>query len=222
MSKTDGNHNLGRIIPPTFQRAELALTGITPLLMHRPTLLDPLHPLTREMRKLTTKPSSSRTVDDHMNINRIDWLAGIYHNEELGPYEPAKNIKGCLAAGGGRWKIGATIRKFFVVADFKVPVVYDGPRDLDGLWEEAFRDVRPVRNSGKNGGQVPRCRPCFEDWSIEAKVAYDPAELDYDKLCLALERAGIIGLGDYRDEFGKFIGELKRVGVDDDDVTEAA
>ena len=196
-----------RIIPPAYREATLRMTGEAPLLMHADTLLDPLHPLTRELRPYLTKMAKNRTVDDIMSIMRLEWLAGIYHDDELGPYIPGVNVKAALATAGKRFNKGETIKKYLVVMEKRIPLEYDGPRGQDELWEEGFRDVRGVVNSGRNKGRVSRCRPCFEDWALSATISYDPQQLDRDVLEDVVEYAQICGFGDGRPDFGIFAGE---------------
>lgn len=193
-----------RIIPDAFKLAHITMVGEAPLLMHADTLLDITHPLTREMKKLTGKRSSDRTIDDEMNMAKIEWHAGIYHDEELGPYVPSVNVKEMLAQAATRWRKGSTVTRTFIILTQKIPVEYDGPRDLDALWEDGYRDIRGAVNSGIGRGRVTRCRPCFEDWTLNIDVAYDPREVDTDVLKDALELAQWRGLGDYRPEFGTF------------------
>ena len=193
-----------RVIPAAYREATLRLVGEAPLLMHADTMLDPVHPLTREIRELTRKRASDRTIDDEMSIMRLEWLAGIYHDEEIGPYIPGVNVKTAIAEAATRWRKGATVKRSLVVVESRVPLEYPGPRALDELWDEGFRDVRGVVTSGQNRGRVTRCRPCFEEWALSATIAYDPKELDRDLLEAVAEFAQIRGLGDNRPDFGTF------------------
>lgn len=198
-----------RIVPPTYGELELMLQGLAPLLMNAPTLLDPFSPYTRELNALTSRKSSARTADDHMNIAKLSWRAALYHDEELGPYLPGAAVKACLAGAATRWRLGAVVKRSLIVVEHKVPLQYNGPRDVEALWDEGFRDVRAVRNAGPSGSQVPRVRPCFDQWSATCTAAFDPQELDVDRLWRIGERAGIMCIGDYRPEFGMFAFDLR-------------
>lgn len=191
-----------QIVPSTYRFAEVRIEGIAPILMHRDTLLDFMHPLTRQFRELAAK--KPKTIDDEMNLARIEWEAGIYHDKEIGPYIPAINIKEALSQAATRWKKGAYITRSVVMSQLKIPLEYDGPRDLDELWREGYYDMRGAVNNGPSRGRVPRCRACFEEWSLTASFAYDPRELDADMLEAIAEYAQVRGLGDYRPDFGVF------------------
>jgi len=193
------------VIPAAYRSATLHIEGEAPLLMHADTLLDITHPLTREFKELTGKDSRSRTMDDEMNIAHIEWLAGIYHEDDIGPYLPGSMVKANLASAATRWKKGATVQRSLVVVQAKLSLEYNGPRGLEDLWEEGYRDMRGAVTSGRNRGRVMRCRPMFEEWALTAEIAYDPKELDRDLLESVCEFAQIRGLGDFRPDFGTFI-----------------
>lgn len=196
-----------RIVPDAFRSAQLRIEGETPLLMHADTLLDFTHPLTREFRELTAKSSAQRTVDDEMNIARLEWLAGIYHDDEIGPFWPGASLKVAIREAATRFKKGEPLKRGLIVEPFRVPLEYDGPRDLESLWDDGYRDVRGAVNSGRNSGRVRRCRPCFEDWALSFEIHWDPKECDRDTLESIVEFAQIRGIGDYRPEFGTFRAE---------------
>lgn len=195
----------GRIIPKSFRLAKWTLKGVTPLLMGADRQQDPFDDQARVLKGLVGERESSRSIDKTMAIARLEWELRLYFDEELGPYVPGDNPKTCLAQSATFAKKGETVRKHLVVLDAKLPLEYDGPRDLEGLWDAGYRDQRGVVNSGRSGGRVRRTRPMFEEWSLEVPIAYNPAELDSDTLAQAGELAQIRGIGDGRRiGFGQF------------------
>lgn len=184
-------------------------------MMHAPTLLDPLHPISREMASMTAKKASTRTIADIERMSRLEWDAGLYHDEKLGPFIPAVNVKKSFQLAAGRWKLGAAVSRGVTFATTKVAVQYDGPRDRDGLYAAGFKDVRPIKNGGFNAGRVMRTRPCFEDWALEAQLYVDPHEIGVEDLAKVVERAQRYGVGDYRPEFGLFSAEMWEVDGDE-------
>lgn len=193
-----------RIIPDAYVSAQVRFEGEAPLLMHADTLLDITHPITREFKALAAKRGGTRTIDDEMNLARLEWLAGIYHDEEIGPYIPGGSVKRAITQAATRFNKGEPLKRGLIVEQLKIPVEYEGPRDLDGLWEEGYRDMRGAVNSGRNSGRVQRCRPLFEEWALTFDVSWDPKEADRDTLAFILEFAQVRGIGDFRPEFGTF------------------
>lgn len=194
----------------TNLKMRLVLTGIAPLMLHAPTLIDPLHPLTREMQTLTGK-GSKRTIADHERIARLEWEAGLYHDDKTGPFVASVNVKAAIKKAAGLHKLGAKVGRGVVFEATKIPIEYDGPRDRDGLWDAGYRDTRPVKNGGMNGGRVMRTRPCFDDWALDATIYLDPHEIGVEDFARCVVGAQRQGVGDYRPEFGLFTAELYEV-----------
>lgn len=180
---------------------ECRVEGRMPLLMHatRPDVTDPL---VREMESLTSK--RKKTIDDQQRVQRLDWQMGLYHDGDA-PYIPAKNVMEAMRHAATKWKLGTAVYQNggVQILDARVPLIYDGPRDIDGLWDAGFRDVQMVRNGGFNAGRVPRCRPRFDEWALEWQMLVTPSELDLDQLGMIMGRVRNIGLGDYRPLFGR-------------------
>jgi hypothetical protein len=193
-----------RIIPDAYDSASLRFEGTAPLLHHADTFIDPTHPLTREFKALTAKSRATRTIDDEMNLSRLEWLAGIYHDEDIGPYWPGRNVKRAITKAATRFKKGDPLKHGLIVEQFKIPLEYDGPRDLDALWEEGYRDMCGAVNSGISRGRVLRCRAMFEEWTLTFDMSWDPKACDRDTLERIVDITQVRGLGDRRPEFGTF------------------
>lgn len=185
----------------------LRVTGVAPLLMRSDTLLDATHPLVSEIREITDKPSKKRTPADLAQMARLEWQGGLYYDDDLGPFLPSVNVKMAIRGAAGLARRGASIKRGVQFTDIKLPLLYDGPRDPDGLYAAGFRDTRGVRNGGM-GGSVMRTRPCFEEWALEATMYVDPHEISIEDVAGFVAAAQRFGLGDYRPEFGLFTAEL--------------
>lgn len=185
----------------------LAIVGRTPLLVHSDRGADPLSPEAKAMKLITARRTKSD--EDHMELRRLDWAAGLYLDRELGPVVPAWNITKSLIEGARLSKGGASVERAFTPSEVVVPLLYRGPRDVEGLWaDERFRDTRSV----KVGTSRPiRCRPIFREWGLEVPCAFDESILNPDDLRTYLDQAGrLVGLGDGRKMgFGRYAGTLE-------------
>jgi hypothetical protein len=201
--------NQQRRNPPNgYAVYEVTLTGETPLLMSSAEI-DRESDIYKDMRTLATQ--RKRTSEQDAQLRQLEWHTRIYHDEDLGPYMPGKNIKEMLRAAATKWKLGEVVKRSLVVPDYRIPLSYSGPRDLDDLWAEGYRYTTMVRNSGIASGMVERTRPCFEEWSLTFEVAFDTEELDEEDFTKILARSEKYGLGDYRPEFGAFTATAKFV-----------
>lgn len=186
----------------------LTLTGTAPLLMHNSRLADPLNPITKALKKVTSK--RQKTDDDHEDIARLEHAGSLYHDEKFGPYIPGQNVERCLVDGARLSKLGVKVQRgVFITSDVN-PIQFRGPRTIDALWaDENFRHMASVKIGTS---RTMRCRPRFAEWSMEADGILDPNILDLSDLESIAETAGlVIGIGDWRPRFGRFTSELVRI-----------
>lgn len=189
-------------------KIRMTLTGTTPLLMHNSQLSDPLNPITKALKDISSK--RTKTEDDHWEMARVEFLGGLYHDPELGPYIPGANLHRCLNEGAKLNKLGRHVERGVVVIDEMLPLAYLGPRDVDGLWaDENFRSRLSV---GVTTSRVMRTRPQFRKWAMEAELIVDTDQLDFGQISGIAEKSGaMIGLGDYRPHYGRFTVEVVKI-----------
>ena len=192
-----------------FETISLKVEGITPLIMHNGQMRDPLNHYAKELKKLTGKRKKSD--EDHFAIAELEWEAGLYWAEDTGPYIPSRTLRKLLIEGARKSKDGKIVEAH-VVAAGPAPVQYDGPRDIQGLWNtgrsngavvSTFVDRR-IMTVQRNA--VARTRPIFPAWTADLVYQYDAAECQPDQVRQWLEQAGHhVGLLDGRPEYGRFI-----------------
>lgn len=194
-----------RVIPPSYAEATLHLEGTSPLLMNSGEV-DRDSELYRAYFLLGQK--KRKTLEDDARLREMEWELRLYLDADIGPYIPGKNVKEMLRSAATKWRRGEDIKRSLVVVPYRIPLLYEGPRDQAGLWEGGFRYTTMVANAGIGSGRVLRCRPMFKNWAMDVELAYDPEEVDSDFLSIAVERTQKYGLGDYRPEFGSFKSSL--------------
>ena len=183
------------------------LTGTSPLLMHATTSIDPTHKLSRAMKAITSKHASKKTEDDLIELKRLEFEAGLYFDDEIGPYLPGELLQACIRDGGKANRLGSEVTRSVLVVDDRVCLIYAGPRTKKGLWEKGFSDTRSVK-IGQN--RVLRTRPIFSEWAVEFQVQLDVEHLDPGLFDECVANAGQrVGLGDYRPRFGRFTAEIR-------------
>lgn len=191
------------------------IIGKTPLLMHAPTLIDPLHPAAKEIASIVQRNKASvRPQEDHERLAELEWHGGLYLAPGLadGPVVPTANIKRSIAKGAyytrGQ-KASTAVTNGVDPLEMFAELAYEGPRDPDDLYKTGnFADRRPV----KGGGTVMRTRPKFDEWAVVAEFAVDDALLDTDDLQAYAQMAGRLGLCDGRKiGFGRFTVKMSRV-----------
>ena len=190
-----------------METIKVRITGESPILMHNGRLANPLDEYTKRLKALTAK--KTKTDADHADISRAEWEGGIYL-DSTGPYVSCDNLDACLKGAAKNQKLGKAFGSSVAVLEERVPLLYEGPRDPDGLWAKRFYDIRGVVIGGK---RVQRCRPIFREWACEFTIGYDPQDVNRRQVDQALQDAGRkIGLFDRRPEkggrYGKFTAEV--------------
>lgn len=186
------------------------IQGTASLLMHNERLVNPFDPLTKAIATITAK-RSRQTDEDRKQVQRLEWEGGLYWSKEMGPYMPTANIKRCIMEAATMYKGGTAVKRALTPLDTEVPLLYEGPRDLEGLWvSEKYVDVRSVKLNGRT--RIMRTRPKFYDWGLEATMRLNLNALSYDDFEHFVEEAGLTtGLGDYRPTFGRFRAQIEQI-----------
>lgn len=180
----------------------------SPLLMHNERLADPLNEFALEIGKISRK--RGKTEADHLEIARLEFVGGMYFDENLGPVIPTWNCVRCIQEAGKRHKLGASVLRGVIPATTVSPVDYEGPRDIEGMWEAGTFALR--KSVGIGSSRTMRTRPVFTDWQLEALIEVDLTILDPEKINQLVEEAGRYqGLGDNRPVFGRFLGRAELV-----------
>jgi hypothetical protein len=185
----------------------LRFTGLAPLMMHNGRLADPLDPHTKALSAATTKAKGrTKTDEDIAHVAYVEWIGSLYHSEELGPFQPGVNLERCLADGAASHRMRPQFLQGVYVPELEVPLIYNGPRDIDGLWKAGNNRLTMGAKVGR--ARVMRTRPIFRDWSIEFDLEVDTAVLDLVWIPRIADSAGGRGLGEYRPRYGRFKAEV--------------
>lgn len=182
--------------------------GATPLIMHSCQCVNPLHPISLELKKYTSK--RNKTEEDLIKISDLEWESGAYWKDGLGLYIPAENIEATLINGAKANKKGKDIQKYCDVTDLYIPFDYGEnltKKELIANYE--YRDTRPMTVMR---AKVIRTRPRFDQWKITFNLQYHEDKIDIDTIVNAMEYAGqYVGLCDSRPKYGKFVSIIEEI-----------
>jgi hypothetical protein len=189
---------------------QVLATGTKALLMHNSRLANPMNEHSKKMAALTGK--RGKTDDDRETLARVEFEGSMYFDPEIGPYVPASSVFRCLVDGARLSKLGKHIERGVTLSDIQFPLLYNGPRDIDGLWNGGnpqFVDQQVARVGTQ---KVVRTRPIFREWAFEFGAMLDPEVIDFEQFQQAARQAGkMCGLGDYRMFYGRFDVVVKKV-----------
>lgn len=189
-------------------KVRITATGTRPLLMHNVQMASPLNRYAKELKRLNSK--RVKTDEDRLGIAHIEWQGSLYFDPEIGPYVPGPNVFRSLIGGARLTKAGKKIERGCMVTELVLPLVYKGPRDLDGLWDNGESEFVDVRTVVVQRSKIDRCRPIFRDWKFEAECLLDPKVIELDEFREVAGNAGAMeGIGDYRLMYGRYSVEIE-------------
>ena len=177
------------------------ISGKSPFLMHSDRFANPLDPLAKAHKELTSK--RKKTDDDHIAIARSEFIGGCYWRKDRGFFLPAQNLDACLIAAAKMQKLGTHFKRGVQVVEDELPFLGFEKKTPEQLWDNPdFIDCRGVK---VGTSKIMRYRPIFRTWSMVANVAVDEEVVNINEVKKAITDAGaLIGLGDYRPRFGRF------------------
>jgi hypothetical protein len=183
-----------------YQTIDFSIRGMAPLLVHNGQLADPLNPIAIRMREISGK--RKKTDTDHIELGRLEFLGGLYLDDGK-PCIPGINIEAMLTDAGRKLRMGDAI-KAGVISDGNWPIIFDGPKDPDKMWEAGkFHDRRGVKLNGKV--TVIRTRPIFNSWALKFSVSFLPDVINKKQVVDLVSLAGQrVGLGDFVPRYGRF------------------
>lgn len=191
-------------------KLRLTAKGTRPLLMHNVRLASPLNPYAKQLKTLNSK--RSKTDEDRLAIARVEFEGSLYWDAEVGPYMPGPNLLASLVEGGRLTKAGKRVERGVNVDDLVMPLVYRGPRDVDGLWGEGESEFVDLRTVVIVRAKIDRCRPIFREWAFEADILLDESVMDPEEFAEVARNAGAMaGVGDYRRMYGRYSAEIEQL-----------
>ncbi len=185
-----------------MKRLNFSLVSDAPLIMHSDLMVDPFNELTKAKKKLTAK-RANKTEDDLHEIDRIEFMAGLYMRDDLGPVIPGANVERMLFDAAKRTKSGMKAKMGLQVSEQFFPLLYDGPRDAEGLWKTPRFQFRKSIKQGTS--RIMRVRPWFHEWKLDVAIDFDEKTFDASDISGFMDVAGrYVGLCDWRPRFGRF------------------
>lgn len=185
--------------------------GISPLIMHSCKCVNPLHPISKEIRKLNDKPRGQKLTEEELErLSDLEWEAGAYWQDGIGLYIPGENVEATIRNGAKVNKKGKDIEKYVNVTDLYIPFNYGENLSKKELIKRLeYRDTRPMVVSRS---RILRTRPRFDQWNITFNLIYDESKIDLDTIVNAMTYAGsYVGLCDSRPKYGKFCAIIEEI-----------
>lgn len=186
---------------------DIRIDGTSPIIHHSSAGVDPLLPISIEIKEITSKRGSNRTVADDQRLRHLETVRSLWLDADGRPAIPQSAVRALIETGAKKLRQGSQVREGLVVVSthFSYDVETYG-ETLEELVQRAQFTVPAV----VKGIRVMRTRAKFDPpWSCAFTVDGDDELVDRDKLERWLDIGGRrVGLGDWRPqtsgEFGRF------------------
>lgn len=184
-----------------MKNVKLKLVGVSPILLHNGQTADPLNRFAKAMKQVSGK--RNKTEADLMELARLEFLAGLYLNSDGQVVLPDFMVEAALINGAKKVKRGPDAKAGMFV-DGDALLQYGEDLDGEALWDsERYVNKSKVRVGTSS---VMRYRPMFREWSAEVTIAFSDEILNESDIVDFAQRAGqMVGLGDWRPKFGRFV-----------------
>lgn len=186
----------------------IEMVSTSPMMVHNGKLADPMNEWAIKMGRITDK-GAKKTDADNLELARLEWLGSLY--VEGGKIVmPTANIKKCLIEAAKVSRNGKDISRSLLPMSPSVPLEYDGPKDIDKLFEDkSFVD----RSIVKVKGRVPRTRPIFRTWRLVSEWQLIESIFSFDDLERLANLTGLIeGINERRIQgYGRFTAKVERL-----------
>lgn len=176
----------------------LEVVGVKPLLLNSVSLADPRDPWAKELAKLRGITSKKRTDETLDRMEFVQFMGSFYAIPEIdGVGIPCENVRQSLIQAAKATREGATVQRALQVTEPAVPIIYEGPKDPQKLWDSRrFHLTKMIRGKG---GASPSTYPMFQEWALRIPMNLDESVLNFEDLQAIASRAGRIeGLGAMR------------------------
>lgn len=164
----------------------IELTGTSPLAMHNIQLADPLNEFSKRISEITGK--RKKTESDMEEIAHLEFLGGLYYDQAIGVYVRTYAVLRAFEQAGKITRQGKSVIQGLAVLADKTPLVYDGPREPQALWERPEFHWREM--VGVSGRRVVRMRPIFRKWSLSFEAELVDEVIDLEDFERIAETAG--------------------------------
>lgn len=198
----------------TSARAEVELTGVSPLVLNNIRLADPTDPITMQVKEINSKPR--KTPEDMANREELQWHGSLYLDVGGRLVFPVRSVMKAIADAAKGFKLGAAVERGGVgFREVEVPLIHDGPDDPAKLWADEkyrFRTIVNGNPSARNRAMVPSMRPIFPIWSLKLNALVFTEILGWDSFIKIVDAAGAQGIGNARKlGMGKFEAKVTRL-----------
>jgi hypothetical protein len=192
--------------------------GTRPLLISNGEQSNPINPEVLRIKPFATK--RNKTEQETRELAKMQYMAALYYDPEIGPFLPLRNINRALQQGAAKNKKEKLFKSSLLVEGIvgknrdkaAAKIIYDGPSDPEKLYGKGYGSSQFVEQGmGKLNGKtsVLITRPIFPIWAVEFIAIFEEDSISVIDVTTASDLAGrLVGVGTWRPLHGQFKSEI--------------
>lgn len=195
-------------------KVEVTLRGTNPLMLSTQHGADPTHPLVEQLSALTRIPGPKKTTETHAQIAQLQFRLNLPWTDDQGVVIPTVNVWNAIRDIARGEKMGKHVERYMAPLQDCVPLIFDGPKDLEALIKDRrFYDTRLVNHgTGGKTAMVIHTRPIFKPWAAMMAFRIDEAKIDPQDFQKWVRLVGEnCGIGAFRKFYGRFEPTFKEI-----------
>jgi hypothetical protein len=195
-----------------FTRANVVFTGESGLVLDNiEAMIDPLR---KDKDALVKK--KGLTEAEQEQVFALEWRMGLYTDGAGIPIVPAKCVMAAMTQAARALRLGKAIERGAVqLVQAELPIMYDGPRTIKGLWEDSrfqFKTIVNLTPTTATRSMGVRVRPIFRDWALRSEMVVMLDAINWDDFVTIMEITGRQGLCNARRiGYGRFTPEISKI-----------
>lgn len=195
-----------------LKKLSVHLKSLSPLIMHSDKGCNPLHPLTKKIKEISC---IMKKKDEHyLAMSRLEFEIGMYYDEEIGIYIPAKCLSACFKSAAKKFKLGKASKAVTIDCALGTPLIGYEKQTPEKLWEIKTKTGEQkhvfCESVVVNRARIMRTRPIFHSWEAKFDLYLNTELLSLEQIKRIIETAGFeFGLCELRPEratgtYGRF------------------
>ena len=185
--------------------------GTTPLIMNNGQMANPLNPLVKKLKSLTSK--RNKTEDDLLEILELQWEGALYYSDDVGGlYIPSEMIFSSLSKAAKKHKMGPKISGITVDDPIGFPLITDHHESIVELRKDEKNRFDKMVVIMK--ARTLKRRAIFHNWKVKFDLEFERDIIDPNEIKTLLQTQSCrVGFGDWAPGhskpgvYGKFIIE---------------
>ena len=175
-----------------LKKYSVHLKSLSPLIMHSDRGCNPLNPITNKLKAISC---IRQKKDEHyVAMAKLEFENGMYFEEEIGIYMPAKCLSACFKAAAKKFKLGTASKAITIDLSLGAPLIGLEGQSPESLWDQTDKSGNQkyvfCESVVVSRARIMRTRPIFQTWEVKFDLYLNTELLSIEQLKTIITTAG--------------------------------